>query len=118
LRGRGRGCGLGARVSFSAQWLALREPFDRRARDRRVLDALAAATASRDTIAVVDLACGTGSTLRAIGARLPGRQDWRLVDNDLGLLARASTQAVPPALSVTAVPLDLNRDLEAALDGP
>ena len=47
---------------------------------------------SRDqsSIAVVDLACGTGATLRAIGARLPARQNWRLVDNDLSLLAQAA----------------------------
>ena len=45
------------------------------------------------------------------------RQSWRLVDNDLSLLARAP--AVRPARShVTTVPIDLNRDLEAALDGP
>ena len=46
------------------------------------------------------------------------RQDWRLVDNDLSLLARASETARPAGVAVTAVPLDLNRDLEAALDGP
>src|SRR5262249_539771 len=46
-------------------------------------------------IAVVDLACGTGATLRAISAHLPPRQTWRLVDNDLSLLARASIAHVP-----------------------
>ena len=43
----------------------------------------------RSSVAVVDLACGLGSTLRAVSERLPRRQSWRLVDNDLSLLARA-----------------------------
>jgi len=78
---------------FSADWLALREPYDARARNRDVLDSVAtAAVAAGDAVAVVDLACGTGSTLRAIAPRLPPRQDWRLVDNDLSLLARAAAR--------------------------
>ncbi len=103
---------------FSATWLALREPHDIRARNATVLDAVAAAFRGRPSISVVDLACGTGATLRAVGPRLPARQDWRLVDNDLGLLAQAATLARPPVLSVTARTIDLARDLEIALDGP
>ena len=103
---------------FSADWLALREPYDARARNRDVLDAVAAAVAARGAVAVVDLACGTGATLRAIGNRLPGRQDWRLVDNNLSLLARAAQSAPVKGRVVRATPVDLNRDLEAALDGP
>ena len=103
---------------FSAQWLALREPYDRKARSPAVLDALARAFADHSSIGVVDLACGTGATLRAISPRLPPRQDWRLVDNDLGLLARAADLARPPSMSVSARAVDLARDLELALDGP
>jgi SAM-dependent methyltransferase len=102
---------------FSAEWLALREPHDARARNRAVLDALAAATAPAGAISVVDLACGTGATLRAIASRLPARQDWRLVDNDLSLLARAASGASTRGVTVTRIPVDLTRDLEAALDG-
>ena len=51
-------------------------------------------------------------------AHLPPRQNWRLVDNDLGLLARAATGRAAAAVSVTTTPIDLARDLEAALDGP
>lgn len=105
-------------MSFSAEWLALREPYDKRARSAAVLDAVAAAVRDRDAIAVVDLACGTGSTLRALSPRLPAVQRWRLADNDLGLLARAAALANPPHLNVDAFPVDLARDLEAALDGP
>jgi hypothetical protein len=105
-------------MSFSAEWLALREPYDGRARNAAVLDALAAAFRDRPTIAVVDLACGAGASLRAIGPRLPARQSWRLVDNDLGLLARTPALAAPPRLAVQAQAIDLARDLELALDGP
>jgi hypothetical protein len=98
---------------FAAEWLALREPYDAQARNPDVLAAVAAAVADRSSITVVDLACGTGSTLRALSPRLGGRQQWRLVDNDLGLLARVATEP-----NVKAIALDLVRDLEAALDGP
>ena len=67
---------------------------------------------------MVDLACGTGATLRAVGPHLPPRQSWRLVDNNLSLLAQASTLGQPPHVTVTARPVDLARDLELALDGP
>jgi SAM-dependent methyltransferase len=102
---------------FSADWLALREPYDGRARNRDVLDSVATAAAAGDGVAVVDLACGTGSTLRAVAPRLPPRQDWRLVDNDLSLLARAAAGKAIPGIAVTRIPVDLARDLEAALDG-
>jgi hypothetical protein len=105
-------------TGFSAEWLALRERYDGKARNPALLDALAGAFGKCTSVAVVDLACGTGSTLRAISSRLPARQDWRLADNDLGLLARAASLARPPDLTVAARPIDLARDLELALDGP
>lgn len=104
-------------MSFSADWLSLREPFDGRARNVAVLDAVASHLEGRNAVTVVDLAAGTGSTLRAIAPHLPARQDWRLVDNNLSLLARAEA-SVAPQRNVKAVPLDLAHDLEAALDGP
>ena len=57
--------------------------------------------------------------MRALSPRLAARQNWRLADNDLGLLARR-WRCTPRSsdVTVTAVALDLNRDLEAALDGP
>jgi hypothetical protein len=103
---------------FSAQWLSMREPHDLQARNPAVLDAVAAAFRDQGAVAVVDLACGTGASVRAIGPRLPPRQSWRLVDNDLGLLARTAALAQPPHLSVSARAVDLARDLELALDGP
>jgi hypothetical protein len=101
---------------FAAEWLALREPYDARARNPAILDAVVASLAGRPSVTIADLACGAGSTLRALSPRLAGRQNWRLVDNDLGLLARASASASAGA-NVMPMPLDLSRDLEAALDG-
>ena len=102
---------------FSAGWLTLREPYDMRARNPTVLDAAAASLEALSSVRVVDLACGTGSTLRALGPLLPAQQSWKLIDNDLGLLARAKATPLTKHVTVTAIPLDLNRDLEAALDG-
>src|SRR5258708_20339132 len=92
---------------FPAQWLALREPYDLRARNGAVLNAVAAAFRDQPAVAVVDLACGAGATVRPIGPRLPPRQSWRLVANDLGLLTRTPALAHPPRPSLTphAVPL-------------
>ena len=82
---------------FSAEWLALREPADQRARNSDLLGALTRRFAGRDTLSVVDLGCGAGSNLRALAPALPRRQRWRLVDHDAALLG------VPPHLAVTAV---------------
>ena len=105
-------------TGFSADWLALREPHDARARNPTVLDAMVASLAGNTSIRIVDLACGTGSTIRALAPRLPAGQNWRLVDNNLSLLARTSAMPRPVGVALTTVPIDLNHDLEAALDGP
>jgi SAM-dependent methyltransferase len=105
-------------TGFSANWLTLREPHDARARNPAVVDAVVAALAGYHSIRIVDLACGTGSTSRALAPRLAAGQHWRLVDNDLSLLASASAMSPPAGGTLTTVPIDLNHDLEAALDGP
>ena len=74
---------------FSPEWLALREPVDHRARERRLAARLAGYFAGRPRITVVDLGCGTGSNLRGSFALLPVTQDWTLVDYDPRLLAAA-----------------------------
>lgn len=102
---------------FSADWLALREAYDLRARNPAVLDAVVAWCKDIFAIKVVDLGCGTGSTLRALAPFFRGPQNWQLFDNDLSLLSRATAMAPPITATVTATPLDLVRDLEAALDG-
>jgi hypothetical protein len=102
---------------FSAAWLELREPYDRKARNASVLAAVAKEFGRRPTVAVVDIACGLGSTFRALSPMLGRTQSWRLADNDLSLLARTPGSS-PPKITVTTMPVDLNHDLEAALDGP
>lgn len=74
---------------FSPEWLALREPYDHRARDPSVAAGLGAAFAGQPRITVVDLGCGTGSNLRGTFAVLPAEQHWTLVDYDTRLLATA-----------------------------
>jgi SAM-dependent methyltransferase len=89
-------------IAFSADWLRLREPFDRAAR--------AAAAAALDlparmdrrrgpdgVLSVIDLACGSGANLRELAPRLGGVQRWRLVDHDPALLG-----ALAPTLAVWA----------------
>ena len=81
-------------MTFSADWLALREPYDARARNAEVLASVAAAFSDQSAISVVDLACGTGSTLRAIAPHLPPRQNWR----QRRLAALTSPERVPNAV--------------------
>jgi SAM-dependent methyltransferase len=104
-------------TNFSAEWLALREPYDVRARNPEVLDAVAIFLGARPSVRVVDLACGTGSNFRTLSPRLPARQNWDLVDNDPDLLMHAKAMPWAKDIDVAVISLDLNRDLEAALDG-
>lgn len=93
-------------MGFSAEWLGLREPADMAARDATLM-AQAAVLAGPDPV-VLDLGCGTGSTLRTLGPHLPDNARWHLVDIDPALLDRAATEAPGRA---TVHQLDL-RDLD------
>ena len=76
-------------TGFKADWLALREPADHRARNAGVANAVLGWFTLRDHISVVDLGSGTGSNLRATASLLPHRQVWTLVENDADLNAAA-----------------------------
>jgi SAM-dependent methyltransferase len=120
---------------FSADWLALREPADHRARNRELIRALGGRFADRERVTIVDLGCGAGSNLRALAPLLPPRQEWRLVDHDPALLAAArervaswADEARPDGgglavrkgdrhLSVVFRRADLANDLEQVLSG-
>ena len=63
-------------MSFSTEWLDLREGADNAARDASMLADVRAFLARSSNPVVVDLGSGTGSTLRAIG---DVEARWRLV---------------------------------------
>jgi hypothetical protein len=74
---------------FSADWLALREPFDAAARSRSLIAELATHLTRGTPLEIVDLGCGAGSNLRHLAPLLGGAQGWRLVDHDPRLLEAA-----------------------------
>jgi hypothetical protein len=97
---------------FSADWLALREPADHRARNRELLARLRARFAGQEAVTVVDLGSGTGSNLRACAPQLAPRQRWILVDHDETLLEAARARLSEWASSAEASPdgLRLSKD--------
>jgi SAM-dependent methyltransferase len=77
-------------MSFSPDWLALREGPDHRSRSADLAAAFAARLSRCAKLCILDLGCGTGSNLRATAPLLPPiHQSWRLVDHDQALLAAA-----------------------------
>lgn len=76
---------------FSASWLSLREPVDRRSRNVEVSATLQDHFAFRPLTRVVDIGCGTGANLRATAALLGTEQTWTLLDRDPELLDQART---------------------------
>jgi hypothetical protein len=104
-------------MSFSAEWLALREPFDMHARNSAVLDAVAVAFQGEQSLSVVDLGSGRGSTVRALSGRLPKPQHWALVDNDPVLLAEAFAATQSHGVTIETRQCDLNDDVGALFDG-
>jgi hypothetical protein len=102
---------------FSAEWLGLRESHDIAARNPAVLEAVKNAFRDQVAISVLDLASGTGSTLRALHACLPPRQEWTLVDNDPAHLAQAASLAASFQAKVIAKTLDLDHGIERAFAG-
>ncbi len=93
-------------MGFSADWLALREPADHAARDGGLLRR--AARAAGPGPVILDLGCGTGSTVRALAPHLPEGAVWRLVDNDADLLEHAVAAA--EATGAVALPFCLDLD--------
>lgn len=128
-------------TGFSAQWLALREPADHRARDvslqaKVVHDLEHLARVRPGPIKLVDLGSGSGSNLRALAPHLPATQHWTLVDYDPALLEAAKATLLPWAdkifteqetlvllkngkhISIEFVREDLSSNLDAVLSLP
>ena len=70
-----------------SDWLRLREPADVSARSEALTSAITAAMPSGEPVYALDLATGTGSNIRYLAERLPGRQRWLAVDRSADLLA-------------------------------
>lgn len=79
---------------FSADWLALREDADRRARSATLIAAAGALLAGTRAPVVCDLGAGTGAALRAFRGHFPADTRWCLVDDDADALARAAAPGV------------------------
>ncbi len=104
--------------TFDADWLALREPADRRARDGTLPERLWAACRRRGWTRVVDLGSGTGANLRYLAPRLPPGQRWTLVDHDPRHVDRLRRLHAPPEVdAVSAVARDLAADGPAVVEG-
>ncbi len=78
--------------SFTADWLALREGPDHAARDVNLAAQLGEWMARNGARNVLDLGCGSGSTLRALAPHMPDETIWTLIDHDAELLTIASAR--------------------------
>ncbi len=121
-------------MSFSPEWLALREPVDHRSVNAGLAERVSQWFDGPDHISVMDLGCGAGSNLRGGYKLFGGSQHWTLVDYDPLLLASARTRLAAWAdeaeeageelllvkdgkrLMVDFRRADLNADLERVLD--
>ena len=83
--------------SFSAEWLALREPADHAARANGVTAEVAARVDQDGRTRAIDLAAGAGSNVRYLLPRLPRLTHWTLVDYDSALLDVARRTLEPLA---------------------
>ena len=128
-------------TGFSAEWLALREPADHRARDQALQQSICeqlerVARTEQRGVRLIDLGCGSGSNLRALAASLPAQQHWTLVDYDPLLLTAARDALIAwadevisndakltilkgtKALEIEFTQVDLARDIERVLACP
>lgn len=105
-------------MSFSGEWLALREPADHAARNKELLAGIAAYFAGRTDLSVTDLASGQGSTLRAVAKHLPPEQSWTLVDYDQALLESATRLSAGDGVEISTQRADLSDDIASVLALP
>ncbi len=80
-------------MSFSSEWLALREPVDHAARSKKIARKLAEQIAGKNPARITDIGSGTGSTIRAMRPFLGNDVRWHLTDNDDALMDLARNEA-------------------------
>lgn len=82
--------------SFSLDWLRLRAPFDRAARDEGLARRFAAALrrSAGEPLRLVDLGAGTGANARFLVPIIGGDQHWLLLDRDPALLQFAAAETI------------------------
>jgi SAM-dependent methyltransferase len=102
--------------SFDAHWLRLRADTDAAARAVGPYRALAAwAEGVTKPLRCIDLGCGLGTNAAWLAPRLPGPQQWLLVDHDPALLAEAERRVLIDAdgerVATKTRRADLNEDL-------
>lgn len=102
---------------FAAGWLDLREPYDRAARSRALLQSLTAWRQGRGRLQVVDLGAGTGANLRCTATALGGEQDWTLLELDPALIEAGRGRLAQATVGWHYRQLDLAIDLERSVDG-
>lgn len=93
-------------MSFSADWLSLREPFDRAARAVEPKARFRQWLATQRHGTIIDLGGGTGSTVRAIDP--DARLAWLVVERDQALIAEG--RRLMPALDYLEADLQQNLD--------
>ena len=109
---------------FSADWLALREPADRRARSTALVERLVAWLSGPSHLAgdgapplrVLDLGCGTGANLRYLAPILAIDQRWTCLDLDQDLLRALPRRTAAWATGLGLDPLAMKGGLR--IEGP
>jgi SAM-dependent methyltransferase len=100
-------------MSFSPEWLALREPADADARAVDLLDPVRERLAGVDEPVIRDLGCGTGSMARWLAPLLDGPQHWVLYDQDRVLLDHATASIATASLAAPVTASAVQADVTA-----
>jgi hypothetical protein len=103
---------------FSADWLALREPYDAAACSEALVGRLAAWAGGRERLRILDLGAGTGAQLRRLAPCLGPGQDWTLVELDPALIAAGTADLAAVTVPWRYRRLDLARELEVLAAEP
>jgi hypothetical protein len=96
--------------AFTADWLALREPADARARSATLTALVVDRLQPSGPLRVLDLAAGAGANARYLDEFLAGRKvqdrvQWLLVDHDSMLLERAASRLASHRVETSIVDL-------------